>query len=35
MRLPNLYSRFDADQHRERYTAATDLIADEEKRRVY
>jgi hypothetical protein len=32
--LANLYRRFDADQHRERYAAATDLIADEEKRRV-
>lgn len=32
--LANLYSRFDADQHRERYAAAADLIADEEKRRV-
>jgi peroxiredoxin len=32
--LADLYSRFDADQHRERYAAAADLIANEEKRRV-
>ncbi len=32
--LAGLYSRFEADQHRERYAAAAHLIADEEKRRV-
>jgi thiol-disulfide isomerase/thioredoxin len=32
--LADLYSRFDADQHRERYTAIADLVANEEKRRV-
>lgn len=32
--LAELYSRFDADQYRERYAAVADLIADEEKRRV-
>jgi peroxiredoxin len=33
--LAELYSRFDADQYRERYAAVADLIADEEKRRVH
>lgn len=32
--LAELYSRFDAAQHRERYAAVANLIADEEKRRV-
>jgi hypothetical protein len=29
--LAELYSRLDADHHRERYAAVADLIADEEK----
>jgi peroxiredoxin len=33
--LAELYSRLDADQHRERYAAVADFIADEEKRRVH